>query len=129
MHIYFICCLYDLHSYCEHICHYASCVIKQTYEICDKNISKEKYEKLRKYLFKIKEFNENILGKKFFTSIKWELCLTKGWLGNQEGQVKIKYLLIRICFWHFWFKLRKTFFQKGHFLRKHPNPGCFIFLK
>ena len=129
VHIYLIYCLYDQRSYFEHICHYASCVIKQTYEICDKNISKKIYEKVRKYLFKMKEFNENILIKRFFTSIKRELCLTKGPLGNQEGQVKIKYPLIRICFRHFWFKLRKTFFQKGHFLMKCTIPGCFIFLK
>ena len=91
MQFYLIYYLYDQCSYFEHIRHYASCVIKQRYEICDKNISKEKYEKLRKYLFKIKEFNENILGKGFITSIKGgELCLTKGHLGNQEGQVKVE---------------------------------------
>ena len=61
--------------------HYASCVIKQTYEICDKNISKEKYEKLRKYLFKIKEFNENILGKGFITTKKRGTLLDKRALG------------------------------------------------
>ena len=29
------------------------------------------------------------LGKGLFTSIKWDLCLTKGHLGNPEGQVEV----------------------------------------
>ena len=70
VYIYLIYCLYDQYSYFEHIRYYVLCVIKQTYEIYDKNISKEKYEKLRKYLLKTKEFNENIIGKGFITSIK-----------------------------------------------------------
>ena len=81
MQFYLIYCLYDQRSYFEHIRHYVSCVIKQTYEICDKNISKEKYEKLRKYLFKIKEFNENILGKGFITTKKRGTLLDKRALG------------------------------------------------
>ena len=39
-----------------------------------KTFQKKKYEELRKYLFKIKEFNETILGKGFFTSLKGELA-------------------------------------------------------
>ena len=31
--------------------------MKQISQICDKTISKEKYEKLRNYLFKMKEMN------------------------------------------------------------------------
>ena len=33
-------------------------------EICDKNISKEKYEKLKNYLFKVKELNKTVLEKR-----------------------------------------------------------------
>ena len=47
VHIYLIYCLDDEGPYFEHIHHYAF------------NISKEKNEKLRKYLFKTKEFNEH----------------------------------------------------------------------
>ena len=60
-------------------------------EICDKNISKEKYDKLRKYLFKLKELNEIVIGKWLFASIKGQLCLIKGRLGNQEGHVEVEY--------------------------------------
>ena len=81
VHIYLIYCLYDQYSYFEHIRYYVLCVIKQTYEIYDKNISKEKYEKLRKYLLKTKEFNENILGKGFITSIKGGTLFGKRALG------------------------------------------------
>ena len=37
--------------------------LKQMYEIRDKNISDEKYEKLRNYLFKMKELNGVVLEK------------------------------------------------------------------
>ena len=39
----------------------------------------------------MKELNEIVLGKGLFVSIKGPLCLTKGHLGDQEGQVEIKY--------------------------------------
>ena len=39
----------------------------------------------------MKEFNEIILGKGLFTSVKGQLCLTKEHLGDQEGQVEIEY--------------------------------------
>ena len=44
-------------------------------EICDENISKEKYKKTRNYLFKMKELNEIVLekGKVLFPSIKGKL--------------------------------------------------------
>ena len=101
------------------------CIIKQTYEVCDKNISEEKYEKLQNYVFKIKEFNSIILGKGLFASIDVKLCLTKGHLGNQEGQVKMKY---RICFWHFWVKLNKNFFfKKGTSLGRVQSPDAWSF--
>ena len=38
----------------------------------------------------MKEFNEIIHGKGFFASIKGKLCITKGHLGNQKGQVEIE---------------------------------------
>ena len=50
----------------------------------------KKIEKLRNYLFKMKEFSQIALGKKLFVSIKGKLCLTKGHLANPEGQVEIK---------------------------------------
>ena len=66
-------------------------------EICEKNISQEKFEKLRNYLFKMKEFiykiiaiNEIILGKGLLASIKEQLCLTKGHLVKQEERLEIK---------------------------------------
>ena len=66
---------------------YASCVIKQTYEICDKNISKGKYEKLRKCLFKTKKFSENILGKGFITPNKsGDFVWQKGTWVIKKGQ-------------------------------------------
>ena len=67
-------------------------------EICDKNILKEKYEKLRNYSFKMKELNKIVLGKGPLASIKWKLYLTKGQLCNQEGQVEFEYPLIGSCF-------------------------------
>ena len=60
---------------------YASCVIKQTYEICDKNILKEKYEKLRKYLFKTKKFSEIFLEKGSLPPIKVGTLFDKRALG------------------------------------------------
>ena len=37
----------------------------------------------------MKEFNQIVLQKEFFASIKEHLCLTKGHLDNPEGQVKV----------------------------------------
>ena len=42
-------------------------------EICDNNTSKEKYEKLRNYLFKMKELSEIALRK---VPPQWKLFLT-----------------------------------------------------
>ena len=60
-------------------------------EICDKNTSNEKYEKLINYVFKMKELNKIAFGKELFASIKGQRCFTKGQLGNQEGHVKPKH--------------------------------------
>ena len=60
----------------QHISHYFLCLIKQMCEICDKNISKE-----------LKELNEIVPEKELFASMKGQLCMTKGHLGYQEGQV------------------------------------------
>ena len=46
----------------------------------------------------MKELNEIVLGEGIFISIKGQVCLTKGHLGNQEGQVEVKYTLIGSCF-------------------------------
>ena len=51
-HIYLISSFHYQCSYFAALRHYVSYVIKQMCEICDKNISKGKYEKLRNYLFK-----------------------------------------------------------------------------
>ena len=59
-------------------------------EISDKNISKGKYEKLRSYLLKMKELNGIVLGKGVLVSVKGQLSLTKGHLGDQEGLVEIE---------------------------------------
>ena len=60
------------------------------YEICEKNTSKEKYEKLRNQLFKMKEITETALGKGLSASVKWQHCLTKEHLGNQKEHMKAK---------------------------------------
>ena len=60
-------------------------VIKHMCEIWDKNISNTKNEKLRIYLFKMKEFSQIVFEKGLFVSIKRHLCLTKGHLANPEG--------------------------------------------
>ena len=81
----------------------------------------KKKEKLKKYLFEIKEFNENILRTRFFTSIKGELCVTKGHLGNQEGQVTIEYPLIRICFLHL-IQIEKKNFSRRVLFKETSHP-------
>ena len=62
-------------------------------------------------------------GKVLFTSVKGHLCLTKGPFYNLEGQVEIDIIRKKI------YNKKKRFFEKGHFLTKHPIPGRFIFLK
>ena len=53
-------------------------------------------------------------------------CLTKGHLDNLKGQVEVKSLLIRSCFWHFQFKLRtKILFSKWLFPNKAPHTRMF----
>ena len=59
-------------------------------ETCDKNIWNKKYERLTKYLFKMKEFNHTVLKKGIFVSLKGHLCLTNVPLANPEGQVEMK---------------------------------------
>ena len=44
----------------------------------------------RPLLSKMKELNQNILGKGLFTAIKKHLCLTKGYLDNPEGPVEVE---------------------------------------
>ena len=69
-----------------------------------------------------KEFNEHSWKRVHYLNKRGWLCLTKGYLGNQEGQVKIEYPLIQICFWHVWFKLRKTFFSKRALFKEESDP-------
>ena len=97
-------------------------------EICDKNISKEKHEKLRNYLFKIKELNKIVPGKWLFASIKGQLYLTKEHLGNQQGQ-KERVPPHQKFFFNTFDSNSEVFFKKRHFLTKRPIPGCFTFLK
>ena len=67
--------------------------MKQMCEICDNNISKEKYEKLRNYLFKMKESNEAVLGKWHFASIKGQIYLTKRHFSNRKGYMDVEFPL------------------------------------
>ena len=54
-------------------------------EICDKNISNKKYEKLRNYWSKVKELNHFVVGKGLFALVKEHLFFTKGHSDNPEG--------------------------------------------
>ena len=67
-------------------------------KMCNKNISEGKYEKLRNYLFRMKEFNEIVLEKGLFTLVKGQFCLIKRYLGDKEWQMEIEYPLIRSFF-------------------------------
>ena len=134
VYTYLISCF---HRHCSHfivyICHYALCSIKQIHKKCDKNISRKKYEQLGN-LFKMKEFIKwlklNYSWKRAFCLNKRATFLTKEHLEIKKGRWRSYTPLIGSCFWYFWFKFRKTFFfQSGHFVTKHPIPGCFIFLK
>ena len=108
-HIYLIFCLFKEHSYFAAYRPLSLDVLQIRHiKYVIKTFQKNSW-KIKK-IFKIKEFNEIILEKGFFSLIKMELCLTKEHVVNQG--VKIEYPFIRICFWYFWFKLRKTFFSK-----------------
>ena len=50
VHVYLISCFHDNVHILWLKRRYVSYIVKQMCKICDKNISKEKYEKLRKYL-------------------------------------------------------------------------------
>ena len=60
-------------------------------------------------------------GKRLFASIKGHLCLTKRYLDNPEWQVEFEFCLIRNVFWHFWFKIRKSFFSKTVLLNQQQQ--------
>ena len=77
--------------------HYVSYIIKQKYKICDKNISKERDEKLRNYS-KWKNWIKLFLING--SSPKKSTFLTKGHLGNQEGLLEVEYPPNRKLFWH-----------------------------
>lgn len=113
-------------------------MIKIVLQISDKSVWNKKYEKYEIVYIEWKELNIFVLGKGPFQMRKTESkisgqelhCLTKVQLGNQEWHVKVESSIIRSCFEHIWFKLRKKmFFWQGYFLRKHPISGHYIFLK
>ena len=65
----------------------------------------------------MKELNEIDLGKGLFTSVEGKLCLTKGHLGNREGQVEVEYSphwKLLLIFLTQIFK-KSFFFKKGAF--------------
>ena len=75
---------------------------KKIHEKCDKIFQEKKYEQLRNYLFKMKEFIKllklNYSWKRTLQLNKMATLIDKRALGNQEGQVEIEYALIGICF-------------------------------
>ena len=98
-------------------------------EICDKNISNEKYEKLRKCLFKIKTRVKLFL-KWLLTLIKGHLCLRKRHLDYQEGQMDVESLPNSKLFLILLVQIEKNvFFEITALLAKCLIPGRFIFLK
>ena len=80
-------------------------------------------------LFKMKELNEIVLRKRLFTSIIWQLCLTKAQLSYHKGHMEVEYTLHWKLFLTLLIQIKKNLFSKGHFLAKSSIPGCFIFLK
>ena len=53
-----------------------------------KDISKKNYAKLMGHLFKMKELEQIVLQKRFFTSIKGHLCLSSGtWIIQKDKQM------------------------------------------
>ena len=102
----------------QHMCHYVSCVIKQMDEICDKTFQKKEMKNSEIIYLKWKNWMK--LSWKRALYFSGQLCLTKGHLGNQEGLQESEYPpLIESCFWHLWFKLRKT--SKRAFLKEASN--------
>ena len=95
-----------------------------------KNISKEKYEKLRNYLIKIKESNEVVLGKWLFASIKGQICLAEGYLGNQEEHMEVEYPLHQKLFSTLLIQIKeKLFFSKRAVFNEVSNPQTFYLSK
>ena len=76
----------------------------------------------------MKEFNQIVLQKEFFASIKEHLCLTKGHLDNPEGQVKVvppNRKLFLISFIH----IRKNVFFKNGTFNEASNPQTLYLCK
>ena len=71
---------------------------KTDMETYDKNISNENYAKLMNYFSKMKELDQIVLSKEHSASIKEHRCLTRGHLGNPEGQVEVESPLIESYF-------------------------------
>ena len=88
-------------------------ILKQTYKICNKNISKEKYEKLGKYL-KGKTWMKLFCKKCNSSQQKRDFASPKGNFVLQKST----WVIIENCFWQFWFKLgkqksKRTLFNKA----------------
>ena len=72
----------------------------------------------------MKEFNEIILGKGLFTSVKGQLCLT-----DQEGQVEIEYPPHRKFFFlTFLIQIKKKFFFKKRTLFNEASDTRMLYL-
>ena len=90
-------------------------------QICDKNVSNEKYEKLRNSLFNIKNWIKLFLETALRFNKRAPLFDKKA-LGLSEGQLEVESPLTRSCFWHFWFKSRKTIFPKKSTFNEASDP-------
>ena len=88
--------------------------LKQMHEIRDKNISDEKYEKLRNDLFKMKELNgvvlENGLSPQYKDKFVWQKVT---WV-IKKGTGRSKTPFIGICFWLL-IQIKKKFFSNRTF--------------
>ena len=80
---------------------------------CVKYVLKIFHTKIMKY--------EIVLEKGLFASINGHLCLTKRHLDTSEGQVEVKFSLIKSCFWNLIQIKKKEFFWKRTLLNKASN--------
>ena len=86
-HFYLISCFHDQCSQFSRICIIMSDSCKTAMEKY-KDISNKNYAKLMGYLFKMKELEQIVLQKGFFTSIKGHLCLSNGtWIIQKDRRM------------------------------------------
>ena len=76
----------------------------------------------------MKELNAILLGKGLFVSIKVQLSLTKGHLGNQEGKAEIGYPP-RQKFLTLLIQIKKNFFSKRRLFNEMSDPRTLYFSK